>query len=134
MTPDGWFRTGDRGHLRPDRRIVITGRLKDLIIRKGENIAPDEVENELLAHPLIDAVAVLGQPDEVRGEMVCAVVRRSPGHRDVTLGELCAFLDQRGLMKQKWPERLVVVDDFPLMGLGKVAKSKLVEQISGLRR
>ncbi|MGZ5392125.1 MAG: class I adenylate-forming enzyme family protein, partial [Mycobacterium sp.] len=122
-TSDGWFRTGDRGCLRPDGRIVITGRTKDLIIRKGENIAPDEIENELLAHPLVDEVAVLGRPDELRGEMVCAVVGRSPRHRDVTLDELCAFLDERGLMKQKWPERLLFVDEFPLTGLGKVAKA-----------
>jgi acyl-CoA synthetase (AMP-forming)/AMP-acid ligase II len=131
MTPDGWFRSGDRGYLRPDGRIVVTGRTKDLIIRKGENIAPDEIENELLGHPLVEEVAVMGQPDELRGEMVCAVVRRSPRHRDVTLDELCAFLDQRGLMKQKWPERLVIVDEFPLTGLGKVAKSALAEQIAG---
>jgi cyclohexanecarboxylate-CoA ligase len=130
-TIDGWFRTGDRGHLRPDGRIVVTGRTKDLIIRKGENIAPDEIENELLAHPLVDEIAVLGQPDELRGELVCAVVRRSDRHRDVTLDELCTFLDQRGLMKQKWPERLVVVDEFPLTGLGKVAKSTLAQQIAG---
>jgi acyl-CoA synthetase (AMP-forming)/AMP-acid ligase II len=131
LTPDGWFRSGDQGHLRPDGRIVVTGRTKDLIIRKGENVAPDEVENELLAHPLVDEIAVLGQPDELRGELVCAVVRRSPRHRDVTLDELCAFLDERGLMKQKWPERLVVVDEFPLTGLGKVAKSELARQIAG---
>lgn len=130
-TSDGWFRTGDSGCLRSDGRIVITGRVKDLIIRKGENIAPDEIENALLAHPLIDEVAVLGQPDEVRGEMVCAVVRRSPGRADVTLDDVCEFLDRRGLMKQKWPERLVIVDDFPLTGLGKVAKTRLAEQISG---
>ena len=68
---------------------------------------------------------MLGQPDELRGEMVCAVVRRSPRHRDVTLDELCAFLDERGLMKQKWPERLVIVDEFPLTGLGKVAKVEI---------
>jgi non-ribosomal peptide synthetase component E (peptide arylation enzyme) len=128
LTEDGWFRSGDRGHLRPDGRIVVTGRTKDLIIRKGENIAPDEIENELLAHPLVDEIAVVGQPDELRGEMVCAVVRRSTRHRDVTLDELCTFLDGRGLMKQKWPERLVVVDDFPLTGLGKVAKSELARQ------
>ena len=130
-TRDGWFRTGDSGRLRPDGRIVITGRVKDLIIRKGENIAPDEVENELLAHPLVDEVAVLGRPDELRGEMVCAVVRRSPRHRQVTLDELCAFLDERGLMKQKWPERLHFVDQFPLTGLGKVAKAELAQLISG---
>jgi cyclohexanecarboxylate-CoA ligase len=131
LTSDGWFRSGDRGHLRPDGRIVVTGRTKDLIIRKGENVAPDELENELLAHPLVDEIAVLGQPDELRGELVCAVVRRSPRHRDVTLDELCAFLDERGLMKQKWPERLVVVDEFPLTGLGKVAKSELARKIAG---
>ena len=131
LTADGWFRTGDRGYLRSDGRIVVTGRTKDLIIRKGENIAPDEIENELLAHPLIDEIAVFGQPDDLRGELVCAVVRRSPRHRDVTLDELCTFLDARGLMKQKWPERLVVVDDFPLTGLGKVAKSELAQRIAG---
>ena len=131
LTSDGWFRSGDRGYLRPDGRIVVTGRTKDLIIRKGENIAPDEIENELLAHPLVDEVAVLGRPDELRGEMVCAVVRRSPRHRDVTLDELCAFLDERGLMKQKWPERLLFVDEFPLTGLGKVAKAELAQLVSG---
>ncbi|TPG36599.1 class I adenylate-forming enzyme family protein [Mycolicibacterium hodleri] len=131
VTSDGWFRSGDRGHLRADGRIVVTGRTKDLIIRKGENIAPDEIESELLAHPLVDQIAVLGQPDDLRGELVCAVVRRSQRHRDVTLDELCTFLDGRGLMKQKWPERLVVVDDFPLTGLGKVAKSELARRIAG---
>jgi cyclohexanecarboxylate-CoA ligase len=134
VTTDGWFRSGDRGHLRPDGRIVVTGRTKDLIIRKGENIAPDEIENELLGHPLVDEIAVLGQPDELRGELVCAVVRRSQRHRDVTLDELCTFLEGRGLMKQKWPERLVLVEEFPLTGLGKVAKSALAQQIAGEAR
>lgn len=131
LTPDGWFRSGDRGHLRSDGRIVVTGRIKDLIVRKGENIVPDEIENELLGHPLVEEIAVVGQPDDLRGELVCAVVRRSGRHRDVTLDELCAFLDQRGLMKQKWPERLVLVDEFPLTGLGKIAKSDLAQWIAG---
>ncbi|OCB24401.1 cyclohex-1-ene-1-carboxylate:CoA ligase [Mycobacterium malmoense] len=130
-TPDGWFRTGDRGYLRPDGHIVISGRSKDLIIRKGENIAPDEVQNELLGHPLVDDVVVLGLPDELRGELVCAVVKKSTHHADVALDELCAYLESRGLMKQKWPERLVVVDDFPLTGLGKVDKAALLREISG---
>ncbi|WP_459971014.1 class I adenylate-forming enzyme family protein [Mycobacterium sp. MUNTM1] len=131
LTADGWFRTGDRGHVRADGRIVVSGRVKDLIIRKGENIAPEEVENELLAHPLIDAVAVIGLADEQRGELVCAVVRRCRGRRDVTLEDICQFLDHRGLMKQKWPERLVIVDEFPMTGLGKVAKNELESQIVG---
>lgn len=130
LTDDGWFRTGDRGHLRTDGHLVLTGRSKDIIIRKGENIAPTEVENELLAHPLVEDVAVVGLPDALRGELVCAVVRRSVRHRDVTLDEVCAFLSGRGLMKQKWPERLVVVDEFPLTGVGKVAKAELVRRIA----
>ena len=130
-TPDGWFRSGDLGHLRPDGRIVVTGRLKDVIIRKGENVAPDEIEAELLAHPLVEAVAVVGLPDKQSGEVICAVVRRPrQGHREATLEELCTFLDARGLMKQKWPERLVYVDDFPSTGLGKIAKAELVRRLS----
>lgn len=130
-TADGWFRTGDAGHLRPDGRIVITGRVKDLIIRKGENISPEEIENELLAHPRIDQVAVVGLPDEERGELVCAVVRRKPGVPDVTLDDVCVFLDERGLMKLKWPERLAIVDEFPMTGLGKIAKRELAQQLTG---
>jgi acyl-CoA synthetase (AMP-forming)/AMP-acid ligase II len=130
LSSDGWLRTGDTGYLRADGRLVITGRMKDLIIRKGENIAPAEIENELLAHPLIDTVAVLGLPDEIRGELVCAVVQRSPKHRDVTLEEICRFLDDRGLMKQKWPERLYILDELPLTGLGKVAKRELAKQLT----
>ncbi|BBZ78794.1 long-chain-fatty-acid--CoA ligase [Mycolicibacterium anyangense] len=130
VTQEGWLRTGDTGFLRSDGRLVITGRLKDLIIRKGENIAPAEIENELLAHPLIDTVAVLGLPDEARGEVVCAVVQRSANHPDVTLDEICRFLDERGFMKQKWPERLHVVDELPLTGLGKVSKRELAQQLT----
>jgi len=130
LTPDGWFRTGDRGVIRADGCVVITGRTKDLIIRKGENIAPQEIEDFLSMHPLVEQVAVVGLPDEHRGELVCAVVRRSPRHREATLTELCAFLDEQGLMKQKWPEKLVYVDDYPLTGLGKVSKPELVKQIS----
>ncbi|MFF7944930.1 class I adenylate-forming enzyme family protein [Nocardia gamkensis] len=130
-TPEGWFRTGDIGRLRPDGRIVVIGRLKNVIIRKGENIAPDEIEAELLAHPLIEAVSVVGLPDKASGEVICAVVRRPRhGQREVTLGELCAFLDAQGLMKQKWPERLGYVDDFPLTGLGKIDKAELIRHLS----
>jgi cyclohexanecarboxylate-CoA ligase len=79
----------------------------------------------------VSAETVAGPLDEVRGEMVCAVVRRSQRHRDVALDELCAFVDERGLMKRKWPERLLFVDEFPLTGLGKVAKAELAQLVSG---
>lgn len=71
----------------------------------------------------------VGQPDVQPGEMVCAVVQRSREHRDVTLDELCEFLDYRGLMKQKRPERVVFVDEFSLTGLGNVAKSELAHRL-----
>jgi len=74
---------------------------------------------------------VVGLPDKQSGEVICAVVRRPrQGHREATLEELCTFLDARGLMKQKWPERLVYVDDFPSTGLGKIAKAELVRRLS----
>ena len=130
LTSDGWFRTGDCGFIRPDGRVVLTGRTKDLIIRKGENIAPQEIEDILTTHPLIDQIAVVGLPDTDRGELVCAVARRSARHPELSLVQLCAFLDDRGLMKHKWPEKLVYVDEYPLTGLGKVSKQALVKQIS----
>jgi len=71
---DGYFRTGDRGHLREDGQMVLTGRSKDMIIRKGENIGPGEIEELLMTHPKVAAVAVIGLPDAKRGERVCAVV------------------------------------------------------------
>ncbi|WP_025736730.1 class I adenylate-forming enzyme family protein [Mycobacterium genavense] len=130
---DSWMRTGDTGRIRDDGRLVLTGRLKDLIIRKGEKVAPAEIEAELLAHPFVDDVVIIGQPDDLRGELVCAVVRRSDEHRDVTLDELCRFLAARGLMKQKWPERLVIVDSYPMTGLGKVARAELARAIGAAR-
>jgi non-ribosomal peptide synthetase component E (peptide arylation enzyme) len=69
-------------------------------------------------------------PDADRGELVCAVIRRSTRHRQVSLTELCSHLAQQGLMKQKWPEKIVYVDDYPLTGLGKISRRELVEAIT----
>ena len=71
---DGFFTTGDRGYLRDDGHLVLTGRSKEMIIRKGENISPREIEDLLQTHPKVAAVAVIGLPDRDRGERVCAVV------------------------------------------------------------
>jgi non-ribosomal peptide synthetase component E (peptide arylation enzyme) len=71
---DGWFRHGDLGMIREDGNIVIMGRIKDLIIRGGQNIAPKEIEDLLLTHPKVKEVAVVGMPDRVLGEKCCAVV------------------------------------------------------------
>jgi cyclohexanecarboxylate-CoA ligase len=132
---DGWFRTGDVGHLRQDGHLVLTGRLKDIIIRKGENISAREIEELVYAHPKVADVAVIGLPDTERGELVCAVVERSQGGPgdDLTLEELSAWLSERGLMRQKIPEQLEVVDALPRNEtLRKVLKYKLREQFGAL--
>jgi len=122
----GWFRTGDLGYLRPDGHVVLTGRLKDIIIRKGENIAPQEIEDLIYQDPRVAAVAVVGLPDPVRGERVCAVIERRPGLEPPTLAEIAARLRAAGLMAQKIPEQLEVVDALPRNEtLHKVLKDEL---------
>ena len=126
---DGWFRTGDLGHIRPDGHVVLTGRLKDVIIRKGENIAAQEIEHLLYAHPKVGDVAVIGLPDRERGERVCAVVERAPGQEDLTFEEMVQTLTEAQLMKQKFPEQLEIVDALPRNEtLRKILKFKLREE------
>jgi cyclohexanecarboxylate-CoA ligase len=123
---DGYFRTGDIGHLRSDGHLVLTGRLKDVIIRKGENISAKEVEALLYAHPRVADVAVIGLPDRERGERVCAVVETAAGEPPVDLDEVVAYLRDCGLMTQKIPEQLEVVERLPRNeALQKVLKYKL---------
>ncbi len=76
---DGYFRTGDLARLRPDGHLVLSGRIKDIIIRKGENIGAKEIEDLLYQHPKIAEVAVIGLPDNERGERVCAVIETASG-------------------------------------------------------
>ena len=121
---EGWFRTGDLGVLRPDGHVSITGRLKDVIVRKGENISAKEVEDLLSRHEKVAEVAVIGLPDPTRGEMVCAVVLSAPGE-PLTFEEMVAFCREAGLMTQKIPERLELREDFPRAGTGKVVKKDL---------
>ena len=126
---DGYFRTGDVGHLRPDGHIVLTGRLKDIIIRKGENISAKEIEDVLYTHPKVGDVAVIGVPDRERGEMVLAVVESAPDAEPLTFDEMVALCREAGLMTQKIPERLEVVEALPRnQTLNKILKYQLREQ------
>lgn len=128
FTEDGFLRTGDIGLLRQDGRLVLTGRKKELIIRKGENISPTEVEQVLAQHPAIQDVAVIGVPDDERGEMACAVVVAAPGaHLD--LAELRAVCRAAGLATYKTPERLEFVDALPRNAMMKVQKDLLRAQV-----
>ena len=126
---DGWFRTGDLGHLDPDGHVVLTGRLKDVIIRKGENISAKEIEDLLYQHPKVGDVAVIGLPDRERGERVCAVVETATGAEPLEFAEMVAYLKDHELMVQKIPEQLEVVEALPRNNtLGKVLKTDLRDQ------
>jgi len=129
-----FFRTGDVGHIRLDGHVVLTGRLKDIIIRKGENISAKEIEDLLYTHPKVGDVAVIGLPDRERGERVCAVVEITAGVEPLGFDEMVEHLRAAGLMTQKVPEQLEIVDALPRNNtLNKVLKYKLREQF-GARR
>ncbi|MFF9041211.1 class I adenylate-forming enzyme family protein [Streptomyces sp. NPDC014892] len=126
---DGFFVTGDLGHLTESGHLVLTGRLKDVIIRKGENISAKEIEDLLHRHPAVQDVAVIGLPDPERGERVCAVVEQPPGAEALTLPDITDWLRAEGLSVHKLPERLEVVDALPRNEtLRKVLKYKLRER------
>jgi len=125
-TPDGWFRTGDLGSMdRATGVLRITGRLKDIVIRKGENISAKEVEDVLYQHPAVADVAVIALPDAERGELCCAVVVADPAGPAPTLADLAEHCRARGLARQKAPERLELVDRLPRNPTGKVRKDEL---------
>jgi acyl-CoA synthetase (AMP-forming)/AMP-acid ligase II len=115
---EGYFRTGDLGKLRDDGHLVITGRIKDVIVRKGENVSAVEVEGVLYRHPKVAEVAVIGLPDQARGERVCAVVQLADGAGTLDLAEVAAFCREAGLMTQKIPEQLELRTDWPRAGTG----------------
>jgi len=123
---EGWLHTGDLGTMDSRGYCKVEGRLKDMIIRGGENIYPREIEEVLFTHPAIADVAVVGVPDEHWGEQVAAFVRAAPG---ATIDEagLAAFVRQR-LAVYKAPRHWIVVDEFPLTPSGKVQKFVLRER------
>ena len=120
---EGWCRTGDLGRI-VDGDLIIVGRRKDIIIRKGENISAKEIEDLIVQHPAVEEVAVIGLPDSERGERACAVVRL-PGAKTLTLADLTRFLDGFGVARQKYPEQIEIVDEFPRTAAGKIKKAAL---------
>ena len=122
---DGYFRTGDLGRLRADGHLTLTGRLKDVIVRKGENISAKEIEDLLYTHPKVVEVAVIGLPDPERGERVCAVVQVADDAEPLDLDQVVAFCRDAGLMTQKIPEQLEIRSEWPRAGTGKIVKKTL---------
>jgi cyclohexanecarboxylate-CoA ligase len=125
FTPDGFLRSGDLGVMDEDGFVRITGRKKDIIIRKGENLSAKAIEDELYDHPKVADVAVIGVPDPESGERVCACVVLAPNAAPLTLREVREFMLSRGLMAQKVPEQLEIIDALPRNATGKVTKFEL---------
>jgi fatty-acyl-CoA synthase len=123
---DGWLHTGDLAAMDDRGYCRIEGRLKDMIIRGGENIYPKELEELLFAHDSVGAVAVVGLPDDKWGETVGAFVRPAPGST-IDKNELVSYLRQR-LAPHKTPKQWFLVTEFPLTGSGKIQKFKLRDQ------
>jgi 2,3-dihydroxybenzoate-AMP ligase len=129
FTTDGFYRSGDLMRRHPSGNYMVEGRKKDLINRGGEKISAEEIENLILTHPAVQNVACVPMPDPVLGERMCAyaILRRE---KTLNLAELVAYLKNEEIAKHKLPERLEIVDDFPLSPFGKVSKKDLTESIS----
>jgi acyl-CoA synthetase (AMP-forming)/AMP-acid ligase II len=129
FTSDGWLHTGDMARFDKHGAVIITGRIKDIIIRKGENVSAKEVEDVLYAHPKVADVAVLGIPDEDRGEMVVAFIVPKDAGDPPTMQDVREHCKSTGLMMQKIPERIEIIDTMPRNPSGKVPKHELRARI-----
>jgi acyl-CoA synthetase (AMP-forming)/AMP-acid ligase II len=126
---EGWYRTGDIGALDGEGYLTITDRTSDLIIRGGENISAVEVEEALLGIDAIAEVSVVAAPDERLGEHAAAIMRVRDGMTAPTLADVRRRLEAAGMAKQKWPESIYEVTDFPRTPSGKVQKFRLRQQL-----
>jgi 2,3-dihydroxybenzoate-AMP ligase len=129
FTVDGFYRSGDLMRQHPSGNYVVEGRKKDLINRGGEKISAEEVENLILMHPSVQNVACVPMPDANMGEKMCAFVILK-AHQTLVLKELVDFLLTKEIAKFKLPERLEVLNDFPVSTFGKVSKKALGEWIT----
>jgi len=125
---DGWYYTGDVASLNSEGYITITGRIKELIIRGGENINPKEIEDVLVTHPFVIDAQVIGVDDERLGEDVCAWIRLVEG-QSLTAEEVKTFCKGK-LSHYKIPKYIRFVDKYPLTASGKVQKFKMTEEMN----
>ncbi|MBI9077098.1 MAG: acyl--CoA ligase [Desulfatibacillum sp.] len=128
---EGLFRSGDLFSITGDNqdKYLFHGRLKDLIIRGGMNISPEEIETLVVGHPKVAEVAAVGYPDERLGERICIVVVPVPG-QSIALEEINQYLKARDIAKYKYPEVLKVVDSLPRNPLGKLLKRELRQTVA----
>lgn len=128
-TKNGWFKTGDLGKLDDHDNLVVVGRKKDMIIRGGQNIYPVEIENILLTHPKVANVAIVGMADPIMGERACAYIVLKPGQM-FTFEEMVSYLKSKDIVAYKFPERIEIIDELPVVGDKKIDKKLLRQQIA----
>ncbi|MEV5716886.1 AMP-binding protein [Amycolatopsis mediterranei] len=129
FTADGWYRSGDICRMTPDGNLIVEGRDKDMINRGGEKVSAEEVENLVYQLPAVGQVAAVAMPDAVLGERVCLYVVPRPG-ATVTLEEIRAAMEDRGVARFKLPEHLVLVDELVSTKVGKIDKKALRADIA----
>jgi cyclohexanecarboxylate-CoA ligase len=129
---DGWYRTGDLAFVDENGYLHITGRVKDVINRGGEKVPVAEVENLLYQHPLVADIAVVAMPDPRLGERACAFLVDAPGEKALELDTMREYLQEAGLSKYYWPERVEHVTEMPRNPAGKIQKNTLREQAAAL--
>lgn len=128
FTKDGFFKTGDQAKINDSGNITITGRIKDIIMRGGENISPVEIEGLIITHPGVAQVSVIGMPDPVLGERACAYVQLKPGEK-LSFEDIISFLKGKGASVLQLPERVEFMDNLPLTKANKPDKKPLREDI-----
>lgn len=131
FTSDGFYRSGDLMRQHPSGNYMVEGRIKDLINRGGEKISAEEIENLILTHPAVRNAACVAIPDERLGERMCACVLLKTGAR-LDLEQLTGFLAEKEIAKYKLPERLEIMEAFPVSTFGKVSKKDLVEMVGNI--
>jgi len=124
FTPDGWFRSGDLAVMDEQGNIKLVGRTKDIINRGGVKFNPLDVEILLDKHPKIQQSAIVPMPDPVLGERACCFAVLAPD-TDVTLAEICDYLLEHNIAKNKLPERLEIIAEMPLTPTRKIIKGRL---------
>lgn len=124
FTPDGFFRTGDMIRIEENGDLQITGRIKDMIIRSGQNISPAAVEDVIAQHPKVSIVGVVGAPDDVRGEIVCAFIEPKKGEK-LTAEEIVEFMREKKVATHKIPEIIEIRESLPMGATGKILKKTI---------
>ena len=128
FTKDGFFKTGDLARIDDLGNIRIAGRIKDIIIRGGENISATEIEKLIIAHPGVEDVTVIGMPDKELGERICAYIKPTSGSKP-SFDDIISFLRSKGASVLQLPERIEFIEDIPLTKVGKADKRALREDI-----